>query len=245
MDDERSGSSDAREPTPDPGSASAVPPPPSRPPDAPPPPGPAPDPADSPPPPDEDWWRWPAVRDELRDEWTEQSAEALEATKEIGAQMGAALEIGAQIGDAIADRLPDPYAAADKKGLDLRWLRLGINVPALLIAGAAWWWRIGPAVAVAEEVRGDGILAPFGWVLLVLLLVGVLMLLPLGSMLASALSALVTQATSLVWAGLVKAWRTRYLGYLLRLVLAVIAWVVIIGVVRMAWRLTITWLTGV
>ncbi|MFD8549777.1 hypothetical protein [Streptomyces sp. NPDC059649] len=181
----------------------------------------------------------------MRDTWEEHSAEALEGAREIGAQMGAAVEIGAQIGDAIADRLPDPYAAADRRGLDLRWMRLGVNIPALLIAVAAWWWRIGPAVAAAEAVRADGILAPVGWVLLVVLLLGVLMMLPLGSMLASAISAIVTQATSLLWAGLVRAWRTRYLGYLLRLVLAVIAWVVIIGIGRVAWRLIITWLTGV
>ncbi|MFG2833138.1 hypothetical protein ACGFWI_37830 [Streptomyces sp. NPDC048434] len=189
------------------------------------------------------------MREDLRETWDETRTEVREAAEDVGRSahqsFEQAVEVGAMIGDAIADRLPPgPTAAAQKKGLDLRWLHLNLNIPAVIIAGAAWW-GVGPADGLTDSVRTDGAAAPLGWVLLVVLLAGVLMLLPLGSALAGAVAHLVTALSGVLWQGLVRAWRARYLGYLLRLVVAVVAWVVIIGFARLVWRALLTWLTGV
>ncbi|MFF3547633.1 hypothetical protein ACFYXD_38100 [Streptomyces platensis] len=189
------------------------------------------------------------MRDELRDTWDETRGEVREAAGDVGRSahqnFEQALEVGAMIGDAIADRLPPgPTAAAQKKGLDLRWLHLKLNIPAVIIAGAAWW-GVGPADGVTDSVRTDGVAAPLGAVLLFVLLAGALMLLPFGSALTSAVAHLVTALSGVLWRGLARAWRAPYLGYLLRLVVVTVLWVVIIGFVRLVWRALLTWLTGV
>ncbi|MFI6771165.1 hypothetical protein [Streptomyces sp. NPDC050355] len=191
---------------------------------------------------DQPWWSKPA--DAVKDSWAEHGPEAQAALREIGTQMGQAAEIGAQIGDAIADRL-DPNAAAQRRGLDIGWLHLGLNVPALAMAVAAWVWGVGPAAGLVQAVRVDGMLAPLGWVVLVVGLLGFLSLVPIGSVLASAVANLVMALVGVVRSALARGWRMRYVGYLLRLVLVTLAWVVVLGIGRFAWRLTLTWLTGV
>ncbi|MGY4973485.1 hypothetical protein ACWGCC_30460 [Streptomyces nigrescens] len=191
---------------------------------------------------DQPWWSKPA--DAARDAWAEHGPEAQAALHEIGTQLGQAAEIGAQIGDAIADRI-DPNTAAQQRGLDISWLHLGLNIPALAISVAAWVWGVGPATGVVEAVRTEGMLAPLGWVVLVVGLLGVLSLVPIGSALASAVAHLVMAVVSLVRSALARAWHMRYVGYLLRLVLVTLVWVVVLGIGRVAWRFTLTWLTGV
>ncbi|RXS66699.1 hypothetical protein EST92_28510 [Streptomyces sp. TM32] len=188
------------------------------------------------------WWSKPA--DAARDAWAEHAPEAQAAWHEIGAQLGQAAEIGAQIGDAIADRL-DPNIPAQKRGLDIRWLHLGLNIPAVSMAVAAWVWGVGPAAALVRTIRVEGALAPLGWVLLVAGVLAVLALVPIGSALAGAVAHLVMALAGLVRSALARGWRLPYIGYLLRLVLVTLAWVGVLGIARFAWRLTLTWLTGV
>ncbi|MGA4954070.1 hypothetical protein [Streptomyces lydicamycinicus] len=190
------------------------------------------------------------VQEGMRDAWEEHAPAAREAMGDIrrSAVDGAAqaVEVGAMIGDAIADRLPPgPTEAARKRGLDLRWLRLELNIPGLVIAGAAWRWGIGPAETAVGISQQDGPLAPAGWVLLVVMLLGALTLLPVGSHLASAVAHLVTALSGALWRGLARAWHARVLGYVLRLAADTVAWVLIIGFVRLIWRALVTWLTGV
>ncbi len=191
---------------------------------------------------DTPWWSRPA--EAAQDAWAEHVPEAQAALRDIGTQMGHAVEIGAQIGDAIADRL-DPNAAAQKRGLDISWLHLGLNIPALALAIGAWVWGIGPAAAVVQVVRTQGALAPLGWVLLGAALLGLVALVPIGSALASAVAHLVMAVVGGVRAALARGWRMRYVGYWLRLVVVTLAWVAVIGFLRVAWRLTLNWLTGV
>ncbi|MGW5818043.1 hypothetical protein [Streptomyces noursei] len=102
-----------------------------------------------------------------------------------------------------------------------------------------------PAAGVVDAVRTQGVLAPVGWVLLVVALLGVMSLVPIGSTLAGAVAHLVMALLGAVKSALVRGWRMRYVGYVLRLVLVTLAWVVVLGFGRFAWRLTLTWLTGV
>jgi hypothetical protein len=175
-----------------------------------------------------EWWRSADVRDEIRDAWTTHGREGLDA----------ALEIGAQIGEAISARLPDPYAAAQTRGLDLRWLRLGLNVPALAIA---LWGGRSPQEHVADYIARNGLFAPLGWVLLPVLVLAALSALPFGGVFGALLGALARGVVALAR----RAWAVPYAGYLLRLAVAVAAWSFVIAAARLAGRVVITWLTGV
>ncbi|MFF8423352.1 hypothetical protein [Streptomyces sp. NPDC015680] len=154
----------------------------------------------------------------------------------------AAHEIGAQIGEAISSHLPGHQAPSRK--LDLRWLLLKYNVPGILLALLVTWGGRSGVDRMAAMVAEDGIFAPLGVVLLVVLAGAALMVLPIGSSLGAALGHLV----SAVAVGLVRlvkrAWTTRYIGYVLRLAVAVAAWSVIIAVGRVIWRWAVHFLTG-
>jgi hypothetical protein len=179
----------------------------------------------------QEWWRSADVREEIREAWTTHGREGLDT----------ALEIGAQIGEAISSRLPDPYAAAQTRGLDLRWLRLGLNVPALMIALLVRWGGRSPQNRVVGYVARDGVLAPLGWVLLPVLVLAALGALPFGGVFGALLGVLARGAVAL----LRRAWAVPYAGYLLRLAVAVAAWSFVIAAARVAGRVVITWLTGV
>ncbi|MEU9428555.1 hypothetical protein AB0D87_38050 [Streptomyces sp. NPDC048342] len=184
--------------------------------------------------PSQEWWRSSDVREEWRDTWATHGQEGV----------AAATEIGEYIGNAIASRLPDPHAAAAKRGLDLRWLRLKYNIPALFIALLVTWRSHTAADRMTNFVAEDGIFAPLGVVLLFVLLLGLLMVLPIGSWLASAFSDLITWVVT----GLIrltgKAWTTPYIGYVLRLIVAVAIWSFVIAVVRVIGRAALHFLTG-
>ncbi|MDX2567500.1 hypothetical protein [Streptomyces scabiei] len=182
----------------------------------------------------QEWWRSSDVREEWRDTWATHGQDGI----------AAATEIGSYIGDAIASRLPDPHAAAAKRGLDLRWLRLKYNIPALFIALLVTWRSQTAVDRMTNFVAEDGIFAPLGAVLLFVLLLGLLMVLPIGSWLASAFSDLVSWLVT----GLIrltgKAWTTPYIGYVLRLIVAVAIWSFVIAVVRVIGRAALHFLTG-
>lgn len=202
-------------------------------------------------PPDRDWWSadaggaggdaegqgtagWSAIRQDWRDTWSEHGQEAMQA----------AHEIGASIGESIAAHLPNPHAAAERRRLDIRWLRLKYNVPAVLIALLVTWGGQSATDRMVHSVTTDGIFAPLGWVLLPALVLLVLRFLPVGSMLSDALSHLVVALVQ----GLVRlvktAWTTRYVGYLLRLAAAVAGWSFVFAVARLIGRAVIHFLTG-
>lgn len=220
-----------------PGVPPGVPPMPSQPPDVPP--GPlkeplppeAPRTLPDPEPEGREWWRGADVREEIRDAWSAHGREGLDA----------ALEIGAQIGEAISSRLPDPYAAAQTRGLDLRWLRLGLNLPALTISLLVTWGGRSPQQHVAGYAARDGVFAPLGWVLLPVLVLAALSALPFGGVFGALLGVLARGAIGLVR----RVWAVPYAGYLLRLAVAVAAWSFVIAAARVAGRVVITWLTGV
>ncbi|WNI19940.1 hypothetical protein [Actinacidiphila sp. ITFR-21] len=192
--------------------------------------------------PGREWWRgadvrdelqnaWVGVRDELQDVWTVHGRGGLQAAYEIGAQIGDV--VGARL-----DQLPDPYAVGQQRGLDLRWLRLGLTVPALVLSLLVTWGGQSPADRMARYVARGGLLAPLGWVLLPALALAVLMVLPLGGGLVSA-------AVRGVAALLRQAWAFPYLGYVLRLAVAVAGWSFVVAAGRLTWRAVINWLTGV
>lgn len=154
----------------------------------------------------------------------------------------AAHEIGAQIGDAISSHLPAPQGQARK--LDLRWLLLRYNVPGVLLALLVTWRGQSSVDRMAAVVSRDGVFAPLGIVLVVVLLGLVLMVLPVGSALGAALGHLVSAAVTGVVQLVRRAWAVRYIGYLLRLAVAVVVWSVVIAVGRVIWRAAVHFLTG-
>ncbi|MFG2978746.1 hypothetical protein ACGFYY_37890 [Streptomyces sp. NPDC048331] len=198
---------------------------------------PAPEPADPDgDPADTDWWRYPDVRQEWQDTWANEGQEAREA----------AWEIGAQIGEAVAAHLPAPAgppltpAEQGWRGLDLAWLGLKYNIPAVLIALLVTWRGQSAVDAMTRSVTEDGIFAPLGWLLLVFLLGLAVMVLPIGQIFADLAASILRGLTTLI----VRAWKAPYIGYLLRLLVAVAAWSFVIAVLRLAGRAAINWLTG-
>ncbi|RMI39739.1 hypothetical protein EBN88_14200 [Streptomyces triticirhizae] len=155
-----------------------------------------------------------------------------------------AAEIGAEIGEAISSRLPDPHAMASRRGLDIRWMRLKYNVPGILLATLVTWRGQSATARMADQVAENGVFAPLGWVLMGALVLGVFMLLPIGSWLGSALAHVVTWIVQGTVAVIGRGWRTPYIGYVLRLVVAVAAWSFVFAVLLVMGRETIRWLTG-
>ncbi|MFI1184527.1 hypothetical protein ACH4UT_34030 [Streptomyces sp. NPDC020799] len=181
-----------------------------------------------------EWWRWSAVRDEVGDAWAVHGSEGV----------AAAHEIGAHIGEAISAHLPDPHASAAKRGLDIRWMRLKYNVPAIVLALLVTWGGQSAVDRMSASVAADGVFAPLGWVLLAGLLLLVLRMLPIGSWLGATLANLFTGIVN----GLVRlfgrAWKTPFTGYVLRLAVAVAAWSFVIAVGRLIGRAVIRFVTG-
>lgn len=182
-----------------------------------------------------EWWRTPDLRGELRDTWAEHGREGWQAAQEIGAA----------VGQAVAAHLPDPYAAAQRRGLDLRWLRLGVNVPAALLSVGVTWGGRSAEDRMAAGIHHGGLLAPVGWVLLPVLVLGVLMVLPLGGVLGAAVGGLVSALVRAAVGVLRRAWSVPYLGYVLRLAAAVAVWAFFLAAARLVGRGVITVLTGV
>ncbi|MFJ3699670.1 hypothetical protein ACIPW9_37060 [Streptomyces sp. NPDC090052] len=178
--------------------------------------------------------RWEGVREEWRDTWATHGQDGIQAAHEIGAEIGAA----------VAAHLPDPHAAAEQRGLDIRWLLLKYNVPGIAIALLVTWGGQSSANRMAHSVAHEGVLAPLGWVLMGGLVLGALMMLPIGSWLGTAFAGLVSSVIQGLVALTRRAWGTPYIGYLLRLALAVIVWSFVIAVVRLLGRMMIHFLTG-
>ncbi|MEU5445791.1 hypothetical protein [Streptomyces griseofuscus] len=181
-----------------------------------------------------DWWHGSAVREELADVWSTHGQDGV----------AAAVEIGEFIGDAIASRLPDPYAPAGKPKLDVRWLRLKYNLPAVPIALLVTWGGHSAVDRMTGLVDQGGLLAPVGFVLIFVLLALILMTMPIGSMLAEALSHLVSWVVQTAIRLLGRAWTLPFTGYLLRLAGAVVIWSFVIAVGRVIWRGAVHLLTG-
>lgn len=154
----------------------------------------------------------------------------------------AAHEIGVQIGEAISSSLPGHQS--QPRRLDLGWMLLRYNIPGVLLAVLVTWGGRSSVDRVAAMVDRDGLLAPAGVVLLVVLVGAALMVLPIGSWLGAALGHLV----SAVAVGLVRlvqrGWSTRYVGYVLRLAVAVAVWSIAIVIGRVIGRAVIHFLTG-
>ncbi|MCY0930903.1 hypothetical protein OTB20_32865 [Streptomyces sp. H27-H1] len=184
--------------------------------------------------PGEDWWRFEGVREEWRDTWSEHGQEGLQA----------AHEIGVTIGEAVISHLPSPEAAAEKRGLDIRWLRLKYNVPAIALALLVTWNGESLAGSVARSIAVNGPFALLGWILLPALALGLLMLTPIGGPLGHVLVDLIRTVLYGLGRVVARAWTTTFTGYLLRLVAAVVVWGVIFGVTRLIWRVAVNWLTG-
>ncbi|MEW1724321.1 hypothetical protein [Streptomyces sp. NPDC093109] len=182
----------------------------------------------------EDWWRFDGVREEWRDTWATHGQEGL----------AAAHELGASIGEAVAAHLPNPHTEAEKRGLDIRWMRLKYNVPGFILALLASWRGSAPA-GLPRSLAENGPVALLGWILLPALAVGLFMLTPVGGPLGSVLADLVRTVLRGLGVLVARAWNTAFTGYLLRLVVAVAVWGVIIVVARLVGRLAVNWLTGV
>jgi hypothetical protein len=183
---------------------------------------------------DKDWWRFGNVRDEWRGTWAEHGQEGMQA----------AHEIGVTIGEAVVSHLPNPHAVAEQRGLDIRWMRLKYNVPGILIALLVTWGGDSLSGSVARSIATNGPFALLGWVLLPVLAVGLFMLTPVGGPLGRVLVDIIRSVLGGLGRLLARAWDTAYTGYVLRLAVAVAAWAVIFGVVRLVGRVAINWLTG-
>ncbi|GAA2912993.1 hypothetical protein [Streptomyces mexicanus] len=181
------------------------------------------------------WWNGESLRGELRDAWSDHGMEAV----------AAAHEIGAHIGGAIAAHLPDPHAAAAKRGLDIRWMRLKINLPAIALSTLVTWGGRSPFDRMVHTVTTDGILAPVGFVMMFGILIGVLMLMPVGSALATGISHLVNFLIGGLITLVRRGWSLPVTGYLLRLVVATAAWSFAIALLYVLGRGAIKFLTGV
>ncbi|MCY0954129.1 hypothetical protein [Streptomyces sp. H27-S2] len=183
-----------------------------------------------------DWWRYPDVRQEWQDTWAGEGQEAREA----------AWEIGAQIGEAVSAHLPAPDgppptpAEQGWRGLDLRWLGLKYNIPAVLLALLVTWRSESAVGRMTRAVSEDGIFAPLGWLLLVGLVGLAVMVLPIGNLFAGLVGSIFRGLTVLA----VRAWQARYIGYLLRLLVAVAAWAFVIALLRVGGSWALNWLTG-
>lgn len=180
-------------------------------------------------------WDGEQVRGELRDAWDTHGMEGV----------AAAHEIGAHIGDAIAAHLPDPHAAAARKGLDIRWMRLKYNVPALLLAWLTTWRGQSPADRMLHYVGERGLLAPVGWLFMAALVTGFLMLTPIGSALGSALAGLLSQVIAGAVRAVRRAWSLPVIGYVLKVAAATVAWSFLIALAVLTGRTIIRFLTGV
>ncbi|MEV7417714.1 hypothetical protein [Streptomyces sp. NPDC089919] len=179
----------------------------------------------------EEWWRWPDPRTETEQAWAEEGHQSREA----------AWEVGAAIGEAVAAHLPGPPPSPAERGLDLSWMRLKYTAPALLIAVVMAVRGAGPARAFTKSVADDGLFAPLGAVFLVAAVLLALSLLPVGNLFAGLIGS-VLRGVGIV---LVRAWHARVFGYVLRLLAAVVAWLIIIAVLRVVGRTALNWLTGV
>lgn len=183
-----------------------------------------------------DWWRYPDARQEWENTWAGEGQEARET----------AWEIGAQIGEAVAAHLPAPPgppptpAEQGWRGLDLRWLGLKYNVPAVFFALLATWRGQSAVDGMTRSVTEDGIFAPLGWVLLFVFFGLAVMVLPLGNVFAELFASMFRGLTHLI----VRAWKARYVGYLLRLLVAIAAWSFVIALLRVGGRAALNWMTG-
>jgi hypothetical protein len=179
-------------------------------------------------------WHWDQVRGEWREAWDTHGQEAIQA----------AHEIGVTIGETVVAHMPNPHAAAEQRGLDIRWLRLAINVPAIALALLVTWGGDSPAEHMARSIARDGPFALFGWLLIPALALGLFVLTPVGGVLGEALVGVLRSVLYGIGRLIVRAWRVRFTGYLLRLVVAVAAWSVAIALARLMGRAVIHVLTG-
>ncbi|WP_124266666.1 hypothetical protein [Streptomyces sp. ADI98-10] len=207
--------------------------------------------------PEPEWWRKPPPEDpvDVSEDPAPLGREGAPATSDAehwpgaGIEAGhgmegivAAHEIGAHIGEAISSHLPG--AQGESRKLDLRWLLLRYNVPGLAVALLVTWEGRSSFDRMADLAARDGILAPVGVVLCVVLVGLLLTMLPVGSQLGAAVGHVVSALLAGVVQLVRRAWGVRYVGYLLRVAVAVVVWSVVLAVGRVVWREAVLFLTG-
>ncbi|WKK27854.1 hypothetical protein QZH56_37015 (plasmid) [Streptomyces olivoreticuli] len=195
--------------------------------------------------PDEEWWRQPAqklsetahqVGDAARTAWEGEPGEEI--------REGLA-EMGHQIAGAIATHMPNPHTAAKKRGLDIAWMRLSVNIPALGCAVLVTWSGTSLADRVTHQVVEHGPFAPLGWVLIAGLTGGIFVYAtPLGTALGGALAGLFHGLLDGLRALITRLKRSTIGGYLWRVTVATALWAVVFAVARIAGRSLIHILTG-
>lgn len=160
--------------------------------------------------------------------------------------MAAASAVGAQIGEAISSHLGGAQASPPPtpRKLDLRWLLLKYNIPGILLALLVTWRGHTGTGGMADFIHRDGLFAPLGAVVFVVLLIGILMVLPVGAFLGEAVSHLIAWLTTGFARLIARAWSTRYTGYVLRVGVAVVVWSFVLAVGEIAGRGLIHVLTG-
>ncbi|MEU5838615.1 hypothetical protein ABZ820_33785 [Streptomyces diacarni] len=186
-----------------------------------------------------DWWQGDQVRGELHDAWSDASTEAGVAAQELGYQLQHA---AGTISDAVAGVA---YPAAARRGLDIRWMRLSINLPAIAISLLVTYGGRSATDRMVDTVAEGGIFAPLGWVLMAGLVLLAVLYLPLGmSWIGAMFSALVSRLTRGLLALVGWAWTKPGTGYVLRVLVAVAAWSVLFAVTVQVWRGVVHLLTG-
>jgi hypothetical protein len=184
--------------------------------------------------PGRDWWRGEDVREELRDTWATHGSEGIQA----------ATEIGTYIGNAITSHLPNPHAAAEQRGLDIRWMRLKYNIPAILLSLLVTWRGQNATGHLGQAVISGGLFGLIGWAMAFTIPLLLLALLPIRTIAFTVLSTV----SGWVLRGLTKvfgwAWKAPGAGYLLRLAIAVALWSTVLLVLQAVGRGLIHLLTG-
>ena len=174
------------------------------------------------------------VGEDWRETWSVHGSEALDAAHEVAVTMA----------EAVVNHLPNPEAAAQRHGLDIRWLRLKYNVPAVFFASLVTWGGSSLSDGVVHTLSHDGPFGLLGWVLMPLLLLGVLMVTPVGGPVGKLFFDILRRVLSGLGRLVARAWSVTLTGYLLRLVAATSVWAVVLGIARLIGRVAINWLTG-
>lgn len=200
--------------------------------------------------PGEEWWRAPPA-DPLGAQGTEHGpADAPDGSGDAaGEAAAAAQEFSRQVQQAaghISDAVAGvAYPAAKRRGLDIRWMRLSINIPAIVLALLATWGGRTATDRMVSTIARDGPFAPLGVVVLFAGVLLILVVFPVGTPLLSWLAGIVQGLARGLVAAVARGWRLPVVGYLMRLGLAWAGWAFAFGIVRVAGGVILHWLTGV
>ncbi|TGA85746.1 hypothetical protein E4099_30750 [Streptomyces palmae] len=153
-------------------------------------------------------------------------------------------EVAVTIGEAVVSHLPDVHGAAAQRGLDIRWMRLKINIPGFVLGLMVVWSGNSLISAMAQTVKESGPFGLLGWLLVPAVMVGLVMVTPVGGSLGRALIAALQPILGGIGRLLARGWHVRGVGYVLRVAVAMAVWSLTIAILAVVGRALIHLLTG-